>query len=159
MIDPVVTSLIILSVVVLIIIIFDNEQNVEYPRRKIYVTPTEKPEIIAKSMNIDAKNNKKPELQKINKVDKKEELLPEKGDFDIDMYQGKKTMQELFPEMGCSADTRITNRMKYMGMQPQLASVIRSSYNKYSLQPFIEEELREHAKRTWWDSDFLDNEF
>jgi hypothetical protein len=68
-------------------------------------------------------------------------------------------MKDMFPHMGCNGDTALFNRMKYMSVQPQMAAVNRESFNKYSAQPWFEEELREHAEREWWNADHLDAEF
>ncbi len=62
------------------------------------------------------------------------------------------------PEDG-TADTVFSNRMKYTGVQPQMAQIARAMHNKYALQPYFEEELREHAEREWWNSDHLDLDF
>jgi len=61
--------------------------------------------------------------------------------------------------MGCLSDNAFTNRMKYTGMQSQLAAVNRASYNAKSLKPWLEEELNENANREWWNSDHLDSKF
>ena len=65
-------------------------------------------------------------------------------------------IKKLHKEMGSLGDTKIFNRMKYMAMQPKWSQDIRASYNKYSLQPYVEKELQEHADRIWWNSDHLD---
>jgi len=61
--------------------------------------------------------------------------------------------------IGFEGDNLLMGRMKHMGTQSQLSKNIRSSFNKYSLLPFLEEELREHSNREWWDSDHLNDEF
>lgn len=80
------------------------------------------------------------------------------SEFDIDMHNGE-LFQKIYPRMGCCGDTAIANRMKYMGMQPQVSKAIRASFNKHTMQPYLEEELRAHADREWWASDFLDYDF
>ena len=66
-------------------------------------------------------------------------------------YNKKLTIQEIHGEMGCSGDTEIYNRMKYLSLQPQLSKVIRASWNARKLQPYLEEELKENENRDWWD--------
>lgn len=80
------------------------------------------------------------------------------GEFDIDLYNEQLSIQELHKNMGCTADNRIANRMKYMGMQPKLATDIRSRMNRYTLLPYFEEDCKASEDRDWWDaeSDFLD---
>lgn len=83
-------------------------------------------------------------------------------EIDIDMYlhnlNSQYDIQPIHHMMGCATDTQITNRMKYMGLQPQLARDIRTGWNKYSFQPYVEEELRQYADLEWWNSDHLENE-
>jgi len=79
-------------------------------------------------------------------------------EFDIDLYNGK-SIPDMYSNMGCDGDNAIANRMKYMSLQPQLSKNIRASFNKYSLQPWLEEELQEHSEREWWSSDHLDAVF
>lgn len=81
------------------------------------------------------------------------------NEFDIDIYTEARSLEEIHRHMASPGDTRICNRMKYMGMQPQLSQNIRSEWNKYSMQPFLEEELAEHANREWWNSDYLEEQF
>jgi hypothetical protein len=92
----------------------------------------------------------------------KREQKPEKthdNEYDIDIHNQLHNIKNMHNVMGSSGDTMICNRMKYMAVQSQLSKDIRSSWNKYSVQPWIEEELREHADREWWNSDHLDVEF
>jgi hypothetical protein len=92
----------------------------------------------------------------------KREQAPEKthdNEYDIDMHNQLHNIKDMHSVMGSSGDTMICNRMKYMGVQAQLSKDIRSSWNKYSMQPWIEEELQEHADREWWNSDHLEAEF
>ncbi len=70
-------------------------------------------------------------------------------DFDIDYYNHNADIRDIHGEMGFTGDTRIYNRMKYMGLQPQLAKNIRASWNARTLQPWVEEELREQEERNW----------
>jgi len=94
------------------------------------------------------KPTKKKKLKKRNK-----------GEVDIDIYDKQLSIKDTHESMGSSGDNRLFNRMKYMAMQPKLATDIRAKWNKYKLQPYLEEELREHSNRTWWNSDHLDDEF
>jgi hypothetical protein len=80
-----------------------------------------------------------------------------KNEFDIALANDV-PFEELYKYTGCSADTRIANRMKYMGLQPKLAADIRARHNRYTLQPYFDEELRANEARDWWDNenDYLD---
>jgi hypothetical protein len=55
-------------------------------------------------------------------------------------------------KMGAGADNRLFNRMKYTSIQPQIAKEARARYNKELLRPFIEEELKLHARKDWWET-------
>jgi hypothetical protein len=79
-------------------------------------------------------------------------------EYDIDLYNGETSIKDMHTNMGCTGDTMICNRMKYMAVQPQLSKDIRARWNKNSFMPYVEEELREHAEREWWNSDHLDEE-
>jgi hypothetical protein len=81
-----------------------------------------------------------------------------KGEFDIDLYNKGLSIQELHKDMGCSGDNKLANRMKYMGMQAKVSQDNRAKLNRYSLQQYWEEELRDNENRDWWDleQDYLD---
>ena len=89
-------------------------------------------------------------------------LKPEakhKNEFDIDMYDRELSIQELYKDTGCSGDTRMANRMKYMGLQAKLSQDIRARWNAEKFRPYFEEELRDNETRDWWDNEveYLDN--
>ncbi len=88
-------------------------------------------------------------------------LKPEakhKNEFDIDLYDRELSTQELFKDSGCAGDTRIANRMKYMGLQARMSQDIRAKWNAEKFRPYFEEELRDNETRDWWDveSDYLE---
>lgn len=83
-----------------------------------------------------------------------------KNEYDIDMYRGFSDIKELHPLMGGTADTRMANRMKYMGMQAKLSQDIRASYHKPQMQQYFAEELNDAWERSnWWDRDQLEKVF
>lgn len=89
-------------------------------------------------------------------------LKPEakhKNEFDIDMYDRDLSIQELYKDTGCSGDTRMANRMKYMGLQARMSQDIRARWNAEKFRPYFEEELRDNETRDWWDNEveYLDN--
>lgn len=89
----------------------------------------------------------------------KSKIVPQKiadDEFDIDVYNGVGDIENIYRKMGTIGDNLICNRMKYMGMQPKLSKDIRAAYNKYTMQPMFEEELREQADKIWWENDQLD---
>jgi hypothetical protein len=111
-------------------------------------------------------NSSKIELEDIDDIDESqktdisgEDIQARKkaNSFDIDLFNAV-PIEELHSDMGCSADTRITNRMKYMGLQAKLSEDIRARHNKDNLLPLFDEELRANEMRDWWDveSDHLD---
>ena len=81
------------------------------------------------------------------------------NEFDIGMYDRKLSVSELHKDMGCSGDTRMANRMKYMGLQSRMATDIHSRLNSEKLRPFFEEEMNDNEKAEWWnvENDYLDN--
>ncbi len=88
-------------------------------------------------------------------------LKPEaehKNEFDIDLYDREISTKELFKDSGCAGDTRIANRMKYMGLQARMSQDIRAKWNTEKFRPYFEEELRDGENRDWWDveADYLD---
>ena len=89
-----------------------------------------------------------------------EQVLKKLKDNDLKYDQtSEREWKTQYSSMGCSGDNALANRMKYMGIQPQLSQTIRASYNKYLLQPYLEAELKEHSEREWWSSDHLEDEF
>ena len=90
------------------------------------------------------------------------EILTKQHDneFDIDMYGGFADLKKLHSIMGSGADTRMANRMKYLGMQSKLSADIRAAYHKPQMQVYLEEELRDtYENRHWWENDALDENF
>ena len=82
-----------------------------------------------------------------------------KNEFDIALFDKELSIQELYKDMGCSGDTKIANRMKYMGLQDRMAHDIRAKWNVEKLRPYFVEELEENENRDWWETDaaYLDN--
>ena len=82
-----------------------------------------------------------------------------KNEYDIALYTDKLDYKQLFNESGCSGDTKLANRMKYMSVQDKLAANLRTKWNVEKLRPYVEEELRAGEARDWWDAeaDYLDD--
>jgi hypothetical protein len=84
------------------------------------------------------------------------------GEYDIAYYDesngGDPDLTRMYRECGCTADNKMANRMKYMGMQPWLSQTIRARWNVEKYKPYLEEELHEMESRDWWDAenDYLD---
>ena len=126
--------------------------------------------------NINAVENKLPEdvdqlVEEIrNDVDPNKvveapqsvvETKPERehsNEIDIDLYN-KDILANSYDAVGCTADNELCKRMIYTGKQPQMSQIYRARHNKYTMQPYFEEELREAANRDWWNSDFLEGAF
>ncbi len=72
---------------------------------------------------------------------------------DIDnLYHGKSN----YP---LSGDDNLTYRMYDMGQKNKHAIINRAMWDKNSLIPYLEEELRTHANSIWWDDETLEHEF
>jgi hypothetical protein len=56
-------------------------------------------------------------------------------------------------------DDKLTYRMYAMSQKNKQALVNRAMWNKNSILPYFEEELRNHADSVWWDDDTLEGEF
>lgn len=82
-----------------------------------------------------------------------------KNEFDINYFKTDITIQDIHKDMGSSLDNKLSNRMKYMGLQNKISKDTRSRFNRYTLQPYFEEELRENENRDWWnvEQDYLDD--
>ena len=108
--------------------------------------------IVLNKENDELVNKENDEL--VNKENEPIKITSQnKSEIDIDMYNGTRDIKQMHQDLGCSGDTMICNRMKYMGLQPQLAKDIRASFNKYTLKGIYEEELRQNADRIWWEDD------
>lgn len=101
-------------------------------------------------------NRNIPDLEVNNNVIEPPEKRSD-NEYDIDIYNAV-SIKDMHTNMGCTGDTMLCNRMKYMAVQPQKSKEIRAQWNKYSFLPYLEEELQEHANREWWNSDHLENE-
>lgn len=99
-------------------------------------------------------------LEVVQQADKKEVVQQaDKRDFDIAMYNNEVNIKAIHGEMGFPADTKICNRMKYMGLQAQLSKNIRADWNVRKLQPYVEEELRSgETEYEWWANDALEDQ-
>jgi hypothetical protein len=82
-----------------------------------------------------------------------------KNEFDINYFKSDITIQDIHKDMGSSLDNKLSNRMKYMGLQNKISKDTRSRFNRYTLQPYFEEELSENENRDWWniEQDYLDD--
>jgi type III secretory pathway component EscV len=94
---------------------------------------------------------------------RQQEIKPEAqhlNEYDIHMYAGdfSEKIKDMHTLMGCTADTRLANRMKYAGMQSQIATENRARWNAEKLRPYFEEEFEEFDNSAWWENDaaFLD---
>lgn len=56
------------------------------------------------------------------------------------------------------ADDSMVSHMLHTGSKGKRALTNRALYSKYSLIPYIEEELNDHANSIWWENDELENE-
>jgi hypothetical protein len=61
-----------------------------------------------------------------------------------------------FPIQG---DDKLTYKMIDMSMRNKQSMINRALWNKNSLLPYFEEELKNHANSVWYDDDALENEF
>jgi hypothetical protein len=58
-----------------------------------------------------------------------------------------------------TGDDSLTYRMYDMGQKNKHAIMNRAMWDKNSLIPYLEEELRDHANSIWWDDETLEHEF
>ena len=118
---------------------------------------------MVKDSGVDADDEsppEEPEEESDNESGDPEDGVEAMNDTEVDigLHQGK-SIEEMYRFMASPGDTKIANRMKYMGMQAQLSKDIRAGWNAESMRPWLEAELRDHAaNREWWNSDFLETE-
>lgn len=82
-----------------------------------------------------------------------------KKPFDKDFWDTNVDLRSIQSNMGGSGDNQIYNRMKYMGMQAKIAADARASMNRYTFQPYFDEELRTKENQIWWENDALEEVF
>lgn len=58
-----------------------------------------------------------------------------------------------------SGDDKLAYRMYDLGQKNKQAITNRALWNKNSLLPYIEQELRDHSNSIWWDDETLEQEF
>ncbi len=56
-------------------------------------------------------------------------------------------------------DDNLTMRMMEMGKKNKQAIINRAMWNKNSLLPYFEDELRMHSESIWYDNDLLEKDF
>jgi hypothetical protein len=79
-----------------------------------------------------------------------------KKEIELAYVDNGDSIKNIHSYMGTTGDTKLFNRMKYSGLQPQLAKDIRAQYNKYSMLPYFKEELDEQENRIWWENNELE---
>ncbi len=82
-----------------------------------------------------------------------------KKPFDKDFWDTNVDLRSIQANMGGSGDNQIYNRMKYVGMQARIAADARASMNRYTFQPYYDEELRTKENQIWWENDALEEVF
>jgi Na+-transporting NADH:ubiquinone oxidoreductase subunit NqrC len=130
-----------------------------YKAKKACLEQSEELEELDKKIKELLNEADKQEIQDVNEELKLKPEAKHKNEFDIDMYDKELSIQELYKDTGCSGDTRMSNRMKYMGLQPRMSQDIRARWNTEKFRPYFEEELRDNETRDWWDNEaeHLDN--
>jgi len=106
--------------------------------------------------NAAQKQEREPEHKPTVSVDSGEPEKPlieikKPVSVDINYYRDDSDFRSLHKSMGSSGDNQLFNRMKYMSIQPKVSAALRTGWTARSLQPFVEEELREQERRHWWD--------
>ena len=97
----------------------------------------------------------------------KDKSLNEKLDSQNDDKVLSETLDNLLEKMETStfsrpnvndADDFMCDRMSYSSIQSKHAINNRAKYNKYSIMPYFDSELRANEERDWWDreTDYLD---
>ena len=100
--------------------------------------------------NLDNKNlDKKDNLKQNNDI-----LLDESLDILLEKLE---TSNFARPNVN-DADDVMCDRMAYSSIQSKHALNNRAKYNKYSIMPYFDSELRANEERDWWDreTDYLD---
>lgn len=70
---------------------------------------------------------------------------------EITEYAEDPDILEMYKSQSYNGDNMIADRMKYLSDKPKQAIIARSNLDKYTLAPFLEEELEQHANSRWWE--------
>jgi len=100
-------------------------------------------------VNLDNKNLDNKNLEQNN-----DRLLAESLDILLEKLE---TSNFARPNVN-DADDVMCDRMAYSSIQSKHALNNRAKYNKYSIMPYFDSELRANEERDWWDreTDYLD---
>ena len=104
--------------------------------------------------NLDNKNLDNKNLDNKNLEQNNDRLLAESLDILLEKLE---TSNFARPNVN-DADDVMCDRMAYSSIQSKHALNNRAKYNKYSIMPYFDSELRANEERDWWDreTDYLD---
>ena len=105
-------------------------------------------------VNLDNKNLDNKNLDNKNLEQNNDRLLAESLDILLEKLE---TSNFARPNVN-DADDVMCDRMAYSSIQSKHALNNRAKYNKYSIKPYFDSELRANEERDWWDreTDYLD---
>ncbi len=126
-------------------------------------------DVCKKIDNLDKDDDKK---QNLNKNNKEDEMRCENQLFDIKQKYNQLKLKTDDPEpndisylfydnsrYNIKDDDGLTMRMMEMGKKNKQAIINRAMWNKNSLLPYFEDELRMHSESIWYDNDLLEKDF
>ena len=88
------------------------------------------------------------------------ELTNGTADYLVTDEKDEEIHKMYFPNLGVeSGDTRIAKRMSYMSTMPKRAIENRAQFDKYTVAPYVFEELRDSENTRWWDNQDLEAQF
>ena len=71
---------------------------------------------------------------------------------EITEYAEDKDIYEMYKSQPYNGDSSIADRMKKMSDRSKESIVVRARMDKYTIAPFLEEELAQHANSRWWEN-------
>lgn len=71
---------------------------------------------------------------------------------EITSYAEDPDILKMYKSQSYNGDNMIADRMKYLSDKPKQAIIARANMDKYTIAPFLEEELEQHANSRWWEN-------
>lgn len=65
----------------------------------------------------------------------------------------RESINNLYRDSLCPGDDRLYKKMHHIGIKNRDAMNYRAKYDKYSLTPFVRQELDDNENREWWSQD------
>lgn len=123
--------------------------------------------------NLSAQNCNQPNISASNKINMSDEIV-DLNELSDDDEITEEITQELNKQLYTNnaakyqnlhnanmqdGDSALANRMKVQSGRAKESIDNKARFNKYSLGPYLEQELQDHANMRWWDNPALEQHF